>query len=75
MTVSPTPPRCFATVIPARSTLPRQLAQRNDRRRSTVPPLPDVILDIIASGGVLRGCRQGYLPAELGDVLRSSAVR
>jgi MmgE/PrpD N-terminal domain len=32
-------------------------------------------LDIIASGGVLpRLAEQGYLPAELGDVLRSSAV-
>jgi 3-isopropylmalate/(R)-2-methylmalate dehydratase small subunit len=42
----------------------------------TVPPLPDLILDIIASGGVLpRLAAQGYLPAELGDVLRSSAVQ
>jgi 3-isopropylmalate/(R)-2-methylmalate dehydratase small subunit len=40
-----------------------------------VPPLPDLILDIIASGGVLpRLAAQGYLPAELADVLRTSAV-
>jgi 3-isopropylmalate/(R)-2-methylmalate dehydratase small subunit len=42
----------------------------------TVPPLPDLILDIIASGGVLpRLAAQGYLPAELADVLRTSAVQ
>jgi 3-isopropylmalate/(R)-2-methylmalate dehydratase small subunit len=42
----------------------------------TVPPLPNLILDIIASGGVLpRLAAQGYLPAELADVLRSSAVQ
>jgi 3-isopropylmalate/(R)-2-methylmalate dehydratase small subunit len=41
----------------------------------TVPKLPALILDIIASGGVLpRLVDQGYLPAELGEVLRSSAV-
>jgi len=41
----------------------------------SVPKLPDLILDIIASGGVLpRLAAQGYLPAELGDVLRSSTV-
>ena len=41
----------------------------------TVPMLPDLVLDIIASGGVLpRLAAQGYLPAELADVLRSSAV-
>jgi len=41
----------------------------------SVPRLPDLILDIIASGGVMpRLAAQGYLPAELGDVLRSSAV-
>jgi len=40
-----------------------------------VPKLPDLILDIISSGGVLpRLAAQGYLPAELGDVLRSSTV-
>jgi 3-isopropylmalate/(R)-2-methylmalate dehydratase small subunit len=42
----------------------------------TVPKLPDLILDIIASGGVMpRLVAQGYLPAELTDVLRSSAVQ
>ena len=41
----------------------------------SVPRLPDLILDIISSGGVLpRLAAQGYLPAELGDVLRSSTV-
>jgi 3-isopropylmalate/(R)-2-methylmalate dehydratase small subunit len=41
----------------------------------TVPKLPDLLLEIIASGGVLpRLAAQGYLPAELVDVLRSSTV-
>lgn len=41
----------------------------------TVPKLPDLILDILASGGVLpRLVAQGFLPAELGDLLRSSTV-
>ena len=41
----------------------------------SVPKLPDLILDIISSGGVLpRLAEQGYLPAELGDLLRSSTV-
>ena len=41
----------------------------------SVPQLPDLILEIIASGGVLpRLAAQGYLPAELGDLLRSSTV-
>ena len=51
---------------------------RNDTTGAAgaVPLLPDLILDIIASGGVLpRLAAQGYLPAELGDVLRSSAVQ
>jgi 3-isopropylmalate/(R)-2-methylmalate dehydratase small subunit len=40
-----------------------------------VPKLPDLILDIISSGGVLaRLAEQGYLPTELGDLLRSSTV-
>jgi len=35
-----------------------------------------LILDIVASGGVLpRLAAQGYLPAEPGDVLRSGAVQ
>lgn len=41
----------------------------------SVPKLPELILDIVASGGVMpRLAEQGYLPAELGDLLRSSAV-
>lgn len=41
----------------------------------TVPVLPDLILDILASGGVLpRLAEQGYLPAELADTLRSTSV-
>lgn len=41
----------------------------------TVPVLPDLILDILASGGVLpRLAEQGYLPAELADTLRSPTV-
>jgi 3-isopropylmalate/(R)-2-methylmalate dehydratase small subunit len=50
---------------------------RNDTTGVTgsVPKLPDLILDIVASGGVLpRLAAQGYLPAELGDLLRSSTV-
>jgi 3-isopropylmalate/(R)-2-methylmalate dehydratase small subunit len=41
-----------------------------------VPKLPDLLLDIIAGGGVLpRLAAQGYIPAELADALRSSAVQ
>jgi 3-isopropylmalate/(R)-2-methylmalate dehydratase small subunit len=41
----------------------------------SVPKLPDLVLDIISNGGVLpRLAAQGYLPAELTDVLRSSTV-
>jgi 3-isopropylmalate/(R)-2-methylmalate dehydratase small subunit len=50
---------------------------RNDTTGASgsVPKLPQLILDIIASGGVLpRLAAQGYVPAELGDVLRSSTV-
>ena len=50
---------------------------RNDTTAAsgTVPKLPDLILDIIGSGGVMpRLAAQGYLPAELGDLLRSSTV-
>jgi 3-isopropylmalate/(R)-2-methylmalate dehydratase small subunit len=50
---------------------------RNDTTGASgsVPKLPDLILDIISSGGVLpRLAAQGYLPAELGEVLRSSTV-
>jgi 3-isopropylmalate/(R)-2-methylmalate dehydratase small subunit len=50
---------------------------RNDTTGAcgAVPKLPELILDIITSGGVLpRLAAQGYVPAELGDVLRSSSV-
>jgi 3-isopropylmalate/(R)-2-methylmalate dehydratase small subunit len=41
----------------------------------SVPTLPELILEILESGGVMpRLAAQGYLPAELGEVLRSSAV-
>ena len=41
----------------------------------TAPVMPDLILDILASGGVLpRLAEQGYLPAELADQLRSPIV-
>ncbi len=50
---------------------------RNDTTGAagSVPRLPDLILDIIESGGVLpRLVEQGYLPGELGEVLRSPAA-
>jgi 3-isopropylmalate/(R)-2-methylmalate dehydratase small subunit len=56
------------------------LAEGSWRNESTgasgsVPKLPDLILDILASGGVLpRLAAQGFVPAELGDALRSSTV-
>ena len=38
-------------------------------------PLPPLILEILSSGGILpRLAEQGYLPAELADVLRAGAV-
>jgi 3-isopropylmalate/(R)-2-methylmalate dehydratase small subunit len=41
----------------------------------TVPVLPDLLLEIIAGGGVLpRLAQQGYLPAELAELLSSPAV-
>lgn len=41
----------------------------------SVPKLPDLILDIVESGGVLpRLAQQGFLPTELADMLRSPAV-
>ena len=44
-------------------------------KSGSVAKLPDLILDIISSGGVLpRLAAQGFLPAELGEVLRSSTV-
>jgi 3-isopropylmalate/(R)-2-methylmalate dehydratase small subunit len=40
-----------------------------------VPVLPELVLEIIASGGVLpRLAEQGYLPAELATALRSPGV-
>lgn len=43
--------------------------------RGTVPLLPDLVLEIIADGGILpRLARQGYLPAELADILSTPAV-
>ena len=50
---------------------------RNDSTGASgsVPKLPDLILDIVASGGVLpRLAARGFVPVELGDVLRSSTV-
>lgn len=50
---------------------------RNDSTgaEGSVPKLPRLILEILESGGVMpRLAAQGYLPAELGDLLRSSAV-
>jgi 3-isopropylmalate/(R)-2-methylmalate dehydratase small subunit len=50
---------------------------RNDTTGASgsVPQLPDLILDIIAEGGVMpRLAAKGYLPAELGALLRSSTV-
>jgi 3-isopropylmalate/(R)-2-methylmalate dehydratase small subunit len=52
-------------------------AWRNDTTGASgsVPKLPELILDIISSGGVLpRLAAQGYLPAELGELLKSSTV-
>lgn len=41
----------------------------------TVAVLPDLVLDILASGGVLpRLAEYGYLPSELADTLRSPTV-
>jgi 3-isopropylmalate/(R)-2-methylmalate dehydratase small subunit len=40
-----------------------------------VPILPDLVLQILASGGVLpRLAEQGYLPADLAGLLRSPAI-
>lgn len=52
-------------------------AWRNDTTGvgGTVGKLPDLILDILASGGTLpRLAEQGYIPAELADTLRSPKV-
>jgi 3-isopropylmalate/(R)-2-methylmalate dehydratase small subunit len=43
--------------------------------RGQAPALPPLILEILASGGVLaRLAEQGYLPAELLEVLRSGVI-
>lgn len=50
---------------------------RNDTTGAsgTVPKLPDLIVDIIESGGILpRLVEQGYLPEGLGELLRSPSV-
>lgn len=50
---------------------------RNDTtgRLGTAPVPPDIILDILASGGVLpRLAERGYLPRELADELRSPTI-
>jgi 3-isopropylmalate/(R)-2-methylmalate dehydratase small subunit len=50
---------------------------RNDTTgvAGTAPALPDLVLEILASGGVLaRLADQGYLPQELAGVLRSGAL-
>ncbi|MDT5075028.1 MAG: 3-isopropylmalate/(R)-2-methylmalate dehydratase small subunit [Mycobacterium sp.] len=45
------------------------------RASGSVARLPDLILDIIAECGVMpRLAAQGYLPAELAELLRSSTV-
>ena len=42
----------------------------------TVAKLPDLLLEILASGGVLpRLAEQGFLPREIADALRSSATQ
>ncbi|WP_078282034.1 3-isopropylmalate dehydratase [Mycobacteroides franklinii] len=44
-------------------------------KSGSVPALPSLLLEILASGGVMpRLAAQGYLPSELGDLLRSSTV-
>lgn len=56
------------------------LSKGNWRNETTgvsgsVARLPDLILDIVAAGGVMpRLAAEGFLPAGLGDVLRSSGV-
>jgi 3-isopropylmalate/(R)-2-methylmalate dehydratase small subunit len=41
----------------------------------TVPVLPSLVLEILASGGILpRLAERGYLPREMADLLRSPAV-
>lgn len=55
----------------------RSGAWRNDTTGvdGTAGELPELILEILASGGVLpRLAEQGYIPAELADALRSPAI-
>lgn len=55
----------------------REGSWRNDTtgESGTVSTLPNLVLDIIESGGVMpRLAAQGYLPPELGELLRSSTV-
>ncbi len=55
----------------------RSGAWRNDTTGvdGTASELPELILEILASGGVLpRLAEQGYIPAELADALRSPAI-
>ena len=85
--VTPSTPGCPRLTLPEATTIFSEGdtgtfdlssgAWRNDTTGASgsVPRLPDLILDIISSGGVLpRLAAQGYLPAELGDLLRSSTV-
>ncbi|WP_042433336.1 3-isopropylmalate dehydratase [Streptacidiphilus anmyonensis] len=48
---------------------------RTTQATGKVPPLPGLVLEIIAGGGILpRLAQQGYLPTDLVDILRSPAV-
>lgn len=52
-------------------------AYRNDTTgiEGTAPGLPDLVLEILASGGILaRLADQGYLPKELAGALRAGAL-
>lgn len=50
-------------------------ANQSTQTSGTVPVLPALVLEIIESGGVLpRLAQQGYLPAELAEILGSPSV-
>ncbi|WP_194905872.1 3-isopropylmalate dehydratase [Catenulispora rubra] len=50
-------------------------ANQSTHTSGTVPVLPSLVLEIIANGGVLpRLAQQGYLPAELAELLSSPSV-